>query len=108
MMYSVWNYGNRSYDYYQSDEKGATHAATPPKARGALERATRVQSRDLGATPDQAAWPLPAGARKVGSGPRPQGKIASLGDASSGGIGLLEIVGGLAVVWFIFGRKKGR
>jgi hypothetical protein len=75
MMYSVWNNARRAYDYYRGPATSATHAGAPPVTRGASE---------LGATPDQAAWPLPAGAVKVGSGEFPQGKIASLGAADGG------------------------
>lgn len=75
--YSVWSYSKGAYDYYAGPSKGTTHAGTPPRARG---------STQVGSTPEQAAWPLPLGAKLVGSGPTPQGRIASLGDASSSSI----------------------
>lgn len=66
-LYSVWNYGTASYDYYEAPGAHATHAGSPPvRARGAL-----------GATPEQASWPLPVGAKKIGAGPLPRGKIAT-------------------------------
>lgn len=68
MRYSVWNPERRSYDYYEAQGDAATHAGAPPRAA----------SSALGATPEQAAWPLPEDARKVGSGDLPQGRIASL------------------------------
>jgi hypothetical protein len=74
--YSVWNNGTRSYDYYATSGVPEIHAGAPP----------RVRTGALGATPDQAAWPLPAGARRVGSGDVPQGRIASLGGDSAVGI----------------------
>lgn len=99
MLFSVWNYGNRAYDYYESGQRSGTHAPTPPRARGATS---------LGATPEQAAWPLPAGARLVGSGPEPRGRIATSG--SEPGMNDLEpviLVGlGAAVLWWVFGRKQ--
>jgi len=65
--YSVWNYGTRAYDYYTAPGASETHAGAP-KIRG---------SSALGAAPDQAAWPLPAGARHIGSGPLPKGRVAT-------------------------------
>lgn len=96
-MYSVWNRAARRYDYYQTSETGPTHAPAP----------THVRSRGLGATPDEAAWPLPASAKHVGSGELPRGRIAraggglALGDTSSSGIMIaLAAVGtGLYVLW---------
>jgi hypothetical protein len=67
MRYSVWNNAKRSYDYFEAPGDVAIHAGAPPRAA----------SSSLGATPDQAAWPLPAGAVKVGEGEMPQGRIAS-------------------------------
>ena len=55
----MWNNATRTYDYYD--------AGAPPRAA----------SSSLGATPEQAAWPLPADAVKTGSGEMPQGRIAS-------------------------------
>ena len=74
-MWSVWNNGTRSYDYYEAPGTRGIHAGAPPRA----------STSALGATPDEAAWPLPHGARKVGNGEVPRGRIASLGgyDASS-------------------------
>lgn len=72
IIYSVWSYPLRAYEYYEAGFDGRIHSGTPPKARGA---------EAMGATPEQAAWKLPAGARKVGQGPVPKGKIASMGDA---------------------------
>lgn len=72
MMYSVYDYTARRYDYYDAPGPGGTHAGAPPitKTLGGL-----------GSTPDQASWKLPPGARKVGSGDLPQGRIASLAGA---------------------------
>lgn len=67
MRYSVWNNATRRYDYYQATGDAAIHAGAPPRA----------STSELGATPEQAAWPLPPDATKVGSGELPQGRIAS-------------------------------
>lgn len=67
MRYSIWNNATRAYDYYDARDTSATHAGAPP----------RSGSNALGATPDEAAWPLPADAVKVGAGEQPQGRIAS-------------------------------
>lgn len=67
MRYSVWNNATRAYDYYEAPGSSTVHAGAPP----------RPSSSSLGATPEQAAWPLPANATKVGSGELPQGRIAS-------------------------------
>jgi hypothetical protein len=69
MQYSVWNNGTRRYDYYSTTERGSIHADSPD-AGG---------TNQLGATPEQAAWPLPADARPAGSGEMPKGRIASKG-----------------------------
>ncbi len=91
MQYSVWNTATRRFDYYQTSEVGPTHA--PP--------ASHVSSSNaLGATPDEAAWPLPPGARMIGSGSVAKGRVAkrkslmSMGDTPSGSRTVL-IVGGL-------------
>jgi hypothetical protein len=73
MKYSVWNNATRRYDYYTAQGDTGIHAGAPPRA----------STSELGATPDQAAWPLPADATKVGSGELPQGRIAST-EAKSG------------------------
>lgn len=74
MRFSVWNYRERRFDYYDAAQRSeGTHVGAPP---------TPLLRGAIGATPDQAAWRLPAGAKKVGSGAVAQGKVASLGDDS--------------------------
>lgn len=87
MRYSVWNSETRAYDYYEAQGDAGIHAGAPPRAA----------SSSLGATPDQAAWPLPEGARRVGAGEMPQGRIASL----DGGSFQLDIP--QALFWGSFG-----
>lgn len=76
MIYSVMNTGARKYDYYETPEAEPWHAPAPPPARAS----------SLGAVPEDAAWPLPAGARKIGSGFEAKGRIAVL--SRGGGIAL--------------------
>ena len=72
MKYSVYDYTRRAYDYYEAPGPGGTHAGSPMAVR---------PERPLGASPERASWQLPIGARKVGSGETPQGRIASMGAA---------------------------
>jgi hypothetical protein len=82
MIYSVWNQGLGAFDYFEGAQAAPTQNAPKP---------AHLVSRTLGSTVDQAAWPLPAVVRKIGSGEQPVGRIAkprggrSLGadDASS-------------------------
>lgn len=73
MIYSVWNQAARQYDYYETNtvQKGANTPAP-----------SHIRAKPLGATIDQAAWPLPAGARKVGSGEFAKGRIGSRGSSA--------------------------
>lgn len=72
MRYSVYDYTRRQYDYFEAPGPGGTHAGSPPLARSV---------RGIGESPESASWKLPIGAQKVGSGERPQGRIASLAGA---------------------------
>lgn len=67
MIYSVWNTAVEKYDYYEDGRSADTVNAPAPKH---IPRAT------MGAAPDQAAWPLPAGVRLVGRGDFAKGRIA--------------------------------
>lgn len=73
LRYSVYNYTRRSYDYYEGPGPGGTHAGSPAAGRTAPD--------GIGTGPDQASWRLPAGARKIGAGDLPVGRIASLDGA---------------------------
>ena len=99
MRYSVWNPGQRQFDYY--DAAGTDDGAHAPKP-------THLRSRALGSTVEQAAWPLPAGAVYVGTGDHAQGRVATtraaaLGASDEGGLGLVKI--GLLVVAGAVGAK---
>ena len=76
MIYSVWDHSERRYDYYRTPEKSAEEHAPKPK---------HVKDHAMGATPTEAAWPLPGNARLVGHGKYPKGQIAT---RSRGGLGL--------------------
>lgn len=73
-VYSVYRYGTKSYDYYDDGRPTPTHASSPSK----------ISLGGIGESPEQAAWRLPPGAKKIGSGEMPRGRIASLGGLSSG------------------------
>ena len=68
MLYSVLNRNTRQYDYYQTPEADPWHAPPPPRAKSPSA---------LGAVPEEAAWPLPASARHIGTGECAQGRIAT-------------------------------
>lgn len=92
MIYSVYDYDRHAYDYYEGDGPRGTHAGAPPISSSRNE---------LGATVDQAAWKVPPGAKKVGSGELPRGRIAAmggLGDLMIGGqsLGRVAVFGALA------------
>ena len=73
MIYSVYDYTRRQYDYYDAPGPGGTHAGAP--------KITRTLG-GIGAAPERASWKLPPGARKLGAGEMPRGRIASLGSTA--------------------------
>lgn len=75
MIYSVYNTETRAYDYYEGPGPKGTHAGAPPISGG----------NQIGATVTQAAWKVPPGAHKVGTGELPKGRVASI--ASLGSLG---------------------
>lgn len=87
MNYSVWNQGAGRFDYYATAKAQREVNTEPPgHLRG---------GRQLGSTPEEAAWPLPAGAKRIGQGAMARGRIASRGRRSLGGVdvdpGMLKI-----------------
>jgi len=109
MLYSVMNTKSRRYDYYETGEAEPWHAPPPPRAKAATA---------LGAVPEDAAWPLPPNARRVGSGDTAQGRIAIRRGSPIGlpGLGAIEpalevaataaaMVAGLALLVKIGGSK---
>lgn len=102
MIYSVYNIETKLYDYFEGAGPTGTHAGTPPI----------VNSHDLGATVESAGWRLPMGARRVGNGPLPRGRVASgggggaLGEFTASPVGL-AIVGLVAyLAWNHTRRRK--
>ncbi len=75
MMYSVWNQSAGAYDYFESPAQQASLN---------VEKPTHLVSRTLGSTIDQAAWPLPGDAKRVGSGEDAIGRVASIKGAALG------------------------
>jgi hypothetical protein len=69
MQYSVYDHGSRLYTYYQDGRTEGTHAGAP----------SVLASGKIGVPPDAGAWRLPLGAKKVGTGELPRGRIASRG-----------------------------
>jgi hypothetical protein len=71
VIYSVWKQASGTYDYYESSREQPTlNVEKPSHIRG---------SSTLGATVLQAAWPLPADAKLVGSGEQAVGRVAAKG-----------------------------
>lgn len=92
MIVSQWNQGLGAFDYFEGAHEQQELNTEKPK---------HLVSRTLGATVDQAAWPMPAGMRKIGSGPDAIGRVAtskragalgdSVGDMSLVKAGLLGL-----------------
>lgn len=104
MIYSVYNYGSRTFDYYEADVANAAHAGKPPRSSLLSESAT----------PEQAAWPLPMGAKLVGSGTMPKGRIAGnrgplaglgLVAGDSTGMVTIGIAAVVGLIWWSHRRK---
>lgn len=95
MIYSVWNSGARQYDYYQTSQPSPVHAGAPRHV---------AKSSPLGATVDDALYPLPPGATRIGSGPIAKGKVARASGTALGDLGVadvpkyLKVAIGIAVV----------
>jgi len=93
MIYSVFDHNRGVYDYYEGAGPGGTHAGSPALSP--------TRSQDVGKAPVHAAWRLPPGAKRVGSGEFPQGSIASLSgvDSASGGIPFLGYAAIAYLAW---------
>lgn len=76
MIYSVYNYATKLYTYYEFAHKIGAHAPKPPRGPAVKP--------GMGVLPEQAAWSVPFGAKRVGEGPIPRGRVA----ASSTGLGM--------------------
>lgn len=102
MTWSVWSYPKKAYEYFTAPYDGKIHAGIPPKARGS-------SPMGLGVTPEMVAWQLPAGAKKIGEGPTPKGKIASLGAAPDSDSGWdWKMLAGVVVVAYFLTKRGSR
>jgi hypothetical protein len=107
MRYSVFNPATMMFDYFETPEERTSVNAPAP---------THLVSRTLGSTVEQAAWPLPADAAPIGSGPHAIGRVAiPAGRALAGDVGgglsiakglLLAAAGALAVKVLAPRRKR--
>lgn len=68
MTYSVWNHADRVYDYYRTAKRSAASSSPHP---------SHLRASTAGVAPSDAAWPLPAHAKRVGRGTSAKGFIAS-------------------------------
>jgi hypothetical protein len=100
MKFSVFDTRSKQYDVYEGPYDGRIHAGTPPTRK----------TMALGATVEQAAWPLPSGAKKVGTSIKPVGKVASLGDTTdtTGSFSWYYIAGAVAVAYYLTQRASKR
>lgn len=111
MRYSVWSQPDRCYLYYEDARTEASANA---------DRPGHLVSRTLGSTIDQAAWPMPAGAKLIGRGDRAIGRVAvpasvsaraALGDFGGSSslvkAGLLLAAAGLAYKYLLPRRMRG-
>lgn len=92
--YSTYDYDSRTYTYWSAPGPAGTHAGAPP--------APSFRSA-IGAVPEAAAWKLPWGAKKVGTGMFPKGRIATssaaLGDLTADLPRLGLFVGAAYIAW---------
>jgi len=87
MIYSVWDQSKRAYDYYKT--KNGHNKVNSPAPK-------HIPSQKLGTTIPAAAWPLPAGAKHIGSGDTAKGRVAQR--RGLGGLGAFE-GGAYSLVW---------
>lgn len=94
MIFSVWNQPARRYDYYRHPRLEGEPEANVPKPR-------HLTHDPRGVSPERAGWPLPRGAKKVGSGDYPVGRVAALGgvDMSPNTMILLGLGIAALVMW---------
>lgn len=96
MVYSVWRPELGRYDYYE----------TPPSVGDTQTPIPHIfKRREIGVTPEEASWKLPASAKRTGSGMAAKGVVATigmnlpLGDFSGGTV--LQLAGvGFFLYWF--------
>ena len=98
MLYSVWRHELGLYDYY---------TVQPALGEIVTPKATHLQrnASSIGVAPEDAAWPLPDGAKRVGRGPLARGAVAvdqqalsALGDTDISGGGMFLLLLGAMIV----------
>jgi len=101
VIYSVWRPHLRAYDYYEATPGPEDVEVPSPGHLGAA-------ASQIGATPEEASWRLPGGARKVGQGAVPRGMIAreggfpALSGLPTSGLGLVGLGVGAYLLWQMF------
>jgi hypothetical protein len=95
MLYSVWRPELKQYDYYAAQPALGDVYNPPPR---------QLRSHgELGLTPDEAAWPLPGDAKRVGQGVLARGMVATLNRGALGSFELTSTVGMLGLVLAAYG-----
>lgn len=110
MIYSVYNYATKRFAYYEVPVAPSTHAGKPPSSRWRLPiKAELGSGQRLGSTADDSGWILPPGARKVGDGAQPRGRIAQGPQGALGAVTdplPLMGLGAAALVTLLFVLKR--
>lgn len=83
MIFSVYDYASRAYDYYEAPGTSATYGLRGTKYRpliqkpqGPLSGVGDTSIGPIGFAPEALALPLPRNAQRVGRGQEPRGVIA--------------------------------
>ena len=98
MIYSVWRPDAKKYDYYEApgslaDDPKPSHLTFSPS---------------IGSADSASPWPLPAGAKKTGSGDFAKGVVAT-GEFQPGSLGIFAVVGLAAFgAYKLFFKKRTR
>ena len=104
MIYSVWDYDKKKYDYYDG-------ASLPPPAVGSFRKPSASPGK-IGFSPEDLAAEVPSGARYLGEGDDPQGVIGkkSFSLSSFGKNNLYMVMGGIAagltLGWWYWKKRR--
>jgi len=86
VIYSRWDPYEEVYHYYQAPTQAGDIHAPPSRS---------YRTTQLGAAPEDASWPVPPGARYIGSGTQAKGMV------SLSGVGEDEpAAGGNKLIWW--------